>query len=335
MAGIKALRKLQFGAEASTDPGTDVAATTVMRMSGTIRDTRQTVFVEEEVGYLPGLDRTYVPILGGELTMTGPATFEQLPYVLEAGVMLATPSATDGGSANIYEYTMPTTAVKTPRTYTIEGGDNIAAEQMVYSFVSQFQLSGNAGEAWQVSATWAARQVSTCAFTTLASSDVPTVEEMLVSKSKLYLDVSTDAPGTTQVSQTLLSATINVTTGFTAVNTADGQLYFSFVKQAMPEVTVQVTFEHNASAQAEKDYWRAQTPRNLRLLCTGNALTSAGSVYSLKTFIFDLAGKWESFDAISDQNGNDIVTGTFRGRPNRDAGYFGDFTVVNNLAALP
>ena len=50
MAGIRALRKLQYGKE--TTAGTAVAATAVWRGIGTIQDNLETVFPAEDIGIL-------------------------------------------------------------------------------------------------------------------------------------------------------------------------------------------------------------------------------------------------------------------------------------------
>jgi hypothetical protein len=86
---------------------------------------------------------------------------------------------------------------------------------------------------------------------------------------------------------------------------------------------------------AEKEAWRNGTPRQIRLLIEGDALTSAGTSYSKKTVRIDLAGKWESFEALSDQDGNDTVTGLFRARYNQLADLFAEIVVVNELTTLP
>src|SRR4030042_1438141 len=85
MAGIKALRKIQLGGE--TTSGTAVAATALWRGMGTLEDQREIVFPAEDVGFLSGLDRSYVPKLAGAISFEDvEATFEQLPYIFEAGV---------------------------------------------------------------------------------------------------------------------------------------------------------------------------------------------------------------------------------------------------------
>lgn len=333
---VKLLRRLQIGVESTDAPGTAVAATTLLRMTGTIQDTRETVFAEEDVGYLSGVDRTYVPKVGAELEVEGEATFEQLPYILKAGVDHAA-ATTDTGTGYIWTFNFPTTAAKNLNTYTIEGGDDQACEKTSYAFVTEFALSGEAGAAWKMSASWVGRAINdTDSFTDSASVTLSTVEEMLFSKTKLFIDnatASTDM-GLTQKSNTLIGAELNVTTGWGPVFTGEGNLYFSFIKCAEPEILLKITFEHDGSATAEKTAWRAQTARQIRLQCLGSALTTAGA-YTYKTVNIDLVGKWETFDAIEDKDGNDIVTGTFRARYNSTTTTFASITVVNNLATMP
>ena len=66
----------------------------------------------------------------------------------------------------------------------------------------------------------------------------------------------------------------------------------------------------------------------------GSALATPGN-YTYKTLIIDLAGKWEKFAALGDQDGDNVLTGTFRARYNSDAALFAEFVVVNALTVLP
>jgi hypothetical protein len=330
MAGIKALRKIQGGREATA--GTAVAATFLWRGMGTIEDQLEVVFPEEDIGLISGSDRTYIPKLLAALTMDETeSTFEQLPYIGAAGILDLTTGVTDtGGSGKIYTYTMTTSTQATVRTYTLEGGDDQQEEEMEYSHVSSFTLSGKAGEAWKVGADWAGRQVTPSTFT--GSIAIPSVEEMLFSKTKLYIDATTI--GTTQKTLTLLEATLNVNTGLVPVFTADGQLYFSFIKQTQPEVTLDITFEHDGTAVAEKAAWRAQTARLIQLKCEGSTLTTAGSSYSVKTMLINLAGKYESMEKLGEQDGNDVLKATLRARYHSTSNQFMTMTIVNQLTSL-
>ena len=333
MAGVKNLRKIQLGVE--TTAGTAVAATALWRGEGVGTDTTTVEFPPEDVGILGGTDRAYIPMVGGELTMEGPATYEQLPYIFEAGVAAEVGTVDSGTSATpyIYEYIWASTAQPTLKTYTIEAGDDQQAEEIAHCFVREFTLSGNAGEVINLSAVWQGRQWSTTTYTGAIS--IPAVDEILFQKAKLYIDDTGTYPATTQKSNTFLAFELSATTGLQAVNTGDGNLYFSFVKCTGPEVVLSVTFEHDTAGVAEKAAWRAGTARSVRIEVTGPAAgATPGDVYTNKTLFIDLIGKWETFDSLGDQDGNDTLTGTLRCRYNGTNSTMGKFTVVNALSSL-
>jgi len=332
MAGAKALRRLQLGLE--TTKGQALATTAIWRGMGTIEDRTETVFIEEDVGQLASTTRSYTSHEMAAITFESvPATFEQLPYVFSAGVKNVTTGAADGtGSGFVYTYTLPTTAQNTISTYTLEGGDDQQAEEMEYSFVESFALSGAMREAVNMSADWLGRQVTDTTFTTAPS--LPTVEEIIFGKGKIYIDTSGGTFGGTVKSGTLIGFDLSWTTGFIPVFSADGNLYFATDKQVMPDISLDITFEHDSIATAEKTAWRAGNARLFRLLFEGSALTTADT-YTYKTLQIDLAGKWSTFSKLADTDGNDIVTGTFVARYDETASDFGEIIVVNELASLP
>ena len=282
-----------------------------------------------------GVDRTYVPKLGAQIAFEETeATFEQILYLLLAGVDGSVSGVQDGaGSDYVYTFPFATTAQNSPKTYTIESGDDQAVEEMEYAFVTEFALNGAVEEALKMNATWVGRQVSTSSFT--GGLSIPSVEEILFSKGKLYIDDSGGTIGTTQKSNTLISASLSVKTGFQVVRAADGQLYFSTVKQIAPEITLEITFEHDGTATAEKAKWRSEDTRLTRLLFEGSTVSTPGTSYSKKTLIIDLAGRWEKFGVLGEQDGDDIVTGTLRARYSSTDALFGQFVVVNELSSVP
>lgn len=330
--GVKALRKIQLGRE--TTPGTAVAATSIWRGLGVLSDDRETVFPEEDVGILGGVDRAYVPKLAASLSMGSvEATYQQILHLLEAGILTATPTADGVGTDFIYEYPFPTTSLPTIKTYTLEGGDNAGAEEMEYAFVQSLTLEGSAGEALMMSADWVGRKVTPSTFTGALS--IPAVEDILMSKAKVYVDAVGGTIGTTQLTQTVLSMNLQYNTGLVPVWTADGELYFTMHKNVMPEATLELTFEHNAACIAEKAIWRAGTPRQIQIKWEGSAFGTPGTTYSNHTLILNLAGKWETFGPLDDSDGNDTITATFRARYNSTAALFGKLIVVNELATVP
>jgi hypothetical protein len=332
MAGIKPLRKVQFGKEATA--GTAVPATTIWRGMGTIEDTRALKFIQEDVGLVSGTDRSYTRKLGATILLESiEATFEQLPYILTMGVKAVTTGVADGaGSGKVYTYTFPTTAVPSLSTYTIEAGDNQEVEEVEYCHVTDFTLTGGESEGWNMGATVMGRQASLSSFSTGAT--LPAVETIIFGKTRFYYDAIGGSFGGTLKSNTLLNAQFTWNSGIRQKFTADGNLYFSFTQPTMPTARLRLTFEHDATGTGAKVDWRAETPKKIRLITTGSALTTAGT-YANKTMIIDLCGKWEKFGKIGDRNGNDIIEGEFYGAYNETAADFGKIVLVNTLTSLP
>jgi hypothetical protein len=339
--GIKALRRIQGGAEGTA--GTKVPATWIWRGTGVGKDNRETTFVEEDIGLLGDANRTYVAKTGGEITMEAPASFEQLGYTYQSGLYVTTPT-TDASSAKIWEWNSQITstdpiATTDLQTYSMEFGDNAQCEYMTYVFTREYKLSGSVGAALMTSATMEGREVGTTDFTPTTDITLGTPETILFSNGSLFIDNVTSSTdiGQTQVSQTLFAGELNHVTGWKGYPAADGRTDFSFIKRVKDEITLSLTFEHNSSAAAEKSAWRNQTERCIRLMFVGSALstTDATATYDKKTFIIDLWGKWESFDALTDNDGNDQVTGLFRAGYSILAGKKARFIVVSELAALP
>lgn len=332
-AGIKSLRRIQLGRE--TTAGTTAAATTIWRGTGVMQDDSLVVRPPEDIGIVWDTDRNYIPMQGGTLTLDAvPATFEQLPHLGEMGIKAIATGVADGtGSGKVYAYTFSTTAVNSFNPYTVETGDNVQQYVAAYGYLESLKLSGKYNEAINMSGTVKVRTVNKLsAFTTTAT--IPTVEEILFQQGVLYIDNASGTIGTTQVSATFLDFELDMKTGFKGVATGDGRLDFTFVKGTKPTGTLKVTFEHNASATAERDNWLAKTARLIRIKVQGSALTTAAT-YTNKTLIIDVAGKWSKFDAMKDDAGNDTVTGNFEIGYDSTYGGVGQILVVNQLASLP
>lgn len=329
--GVKALRKVQMGLESTA--GAAVAADEIWRGRGTLEDTRELVFPDENVGYLSGVVRSYTPKLGGQIDLDEvEATFEQLPYLLTCGISKDEDGAADGeGSGKVYSFAAAASSEAAISTMTVEGGDDAGAEEMEYCYAEKIKISGKAGEAVMMSATLKGRQVAPTTFT--ADLTLDAVEEILCSKGKLYIDLASGTIGTTLKSNTFREFELEIDSGWIAKHTAEGQTYFSFIEQVGPKISLKIVFEHDATAIAQKVYWRAETPLQVRLIFTGSALGTAGT-YTYKTLIVDLAGLWEKFDKIGDADGNDIISGTFRAAYDSTAALFAEFVVVNEVATL-
>jgi len=272
--------------------------------------------------------------VGARLTMPDTvATFEQFPYILNAGIKGVAGVEDGTGSGYVYTYALPTTASSTLYCYTIECGDNQEEEEAAYCFVESFKLSGKPKEGVMMGAEWVGRQVATGAFTALTASSIPTVEELVFGNSTLYIDTTGGSFGGTTKTSTLLGYDLKVTECAKAVFSGDGALYFTFEQALFPKIELDLTCEYDATGVAIIEDFRAETARLVRLKIEGSALTTT-STYTKKTVIIDLAGKFTNptFDEI---DGDDVATATLVSRYNETAADWGKFIVVNQLTALP
>lgn len=333
MSGVTYLNKLQLGREATA--GTPVAATTIGRWEGAyLKDDLEVYFPPEHVGLLVDTDRSCIPVKGASITVPeNTVTFEQFLHILEMGIKTDTPAQDGAGDGYIYEYPFPTTAQLTTKTYTLEAGNDQEQHEMEYCFIPAFTISGKIKETLKFSADIIGRQATVCDFTGALS--IPSVEEMLFQKCKFYINDVGSGFGGTLLSNTILGFSLSVDSGFQARYTAGGNLYFSYIKQVKPTVSLSLTMEHNATADAEITNGRAETARAIRILCEGSAFGTGGTTYANKTMIIDLGGKYSAIPQIEDDDGSSVLNFEFAGKYNSTLAKLGQITVVTDLASIP
>lgn len=332
-SGIKTLRRVQLGREATAM--TAVPATTVWRGPALMpSDDQVKVMPEENIGFSSKTTRQYTPQKVSSLAFPSTeATFQGIQHVMEAGVKTVTPVADGVGTGFVNAYPLPSGDVNTTKTYTIEGGDNKITEEIEGCFVVDFELSGKKNEAWMLSSTWKGRQSTVSSFT--GGLSIPTVSEMLFNKSKLYIDNVGGTIGGTQITNSWIEAKLKVTTGLKAQFTGDGNLYFSFMDFIGAKATLELSLLHNATTTAERVLYRADTPRQIRMLIEGKNLTTPGT-YSKETFRVDGAGMYTTFGAPNDEDeGSNVNKVTFEMAYDATAALFCNLLLVNELTAVP
>lgn len=333
MAGVTKLNKVQLGLEVTK--GTEVNATALWLGAATLTDNREAVIPDENIGYLGPVDRSYIPMADATVEFAEtPANFEQIGYPFAAGIKDVVSGAANGGTTNgyIYAYPLATTAAPTTKAYTIEGGDNQQEYQALYGFCEEITLAGNPGEAVTIASRWRARSMAKGTFT--AGVAVPTVEQILFQKGRLYIDATSDTIGVTQATNTWLGFEMTIATGLIPVFTGDGNLYFSFDKCTGPDVTGSIIFEHDAFGVAQYDNFVANTTKLVRMEFQGSALTGSGGTYTTKALRIDMAMKITSVVLLDVRNGNNTVRVNYRAVYNPTANLYCAVNVCNTLAAL-
>lgn len=325
MAVSSKTRKCQMGRESTATPGTATAATTIWLGTVGMQDTSEVVFIEESIGNYGGYGRTYIASEGAAIAFESiPASYQQLHHPLESGIQTGITS-TDGATWT-YTYRMSSTAAHEVMTYTLEVGDNEDVQEAEYSFCTDFNLSGSFDEAVTITSNWVGRQTTDTSFT--GSLSRPTAEIIIFNTGKLYIDATSGSVGATQVSNSFRSFSLDVQTGVSAIQTAEGNLYFTFHKITDPGAVLTITAEHTSDwdSAGERANWLAQTIRLIRLEFSGTA--------PLRLRV-DMAGKWESFSSIEESDGNSILTGVFRSFYSTADTLFTEFEIETTLTAIP
>lgn len=335
--GIKSLRKIQLARE--TTSGTAISTATVLwRGQGTIEDNTVVTFPEEDIGYISGVDRAYIPQVGATLELTQtPLNIFQVPYLFEMGVKAVNTGAADGsGSDKVYTYPISTNAKNATAAYTIQGGDDTDVERMEYAFAETISLTGQANQAWMMGGTLRGRQVTdVTSFNPTALALQTGIDDLLFNKSKLYLDAVGGTLGATQYTLGFLQATINLRTGWFARATGDGQLYFSYIQMAKPQLDFNLRVVHDSQGVARKTDWRALTARQMRIDMLGAALTTAGTTYATNTLRFNVAAKGLKVSKVGELNGEDVLDVSYNSRYNSTAGLYAAFIcAIDGLTTL-
>ena len=319
-------RKIQIGKE--TVAGTAVAATHVWAGEGVPDegiDLRQQDYAS---GSAAGNDKTYIAGYAGTIALDPtPATYEQLPMLLEMGIETETGTQDGAGTAYVYVYNFPELAAGTLKTATIEAGNGQQAKEIAYCFAESINLTGAPGEPIMMSAAIRGRQWSTTTYT--GALTPAAVNPIIFSTGALYTDDAFGNWGNTALASTLYGFNLDINTGFVAKGTADGSLTFDFAHMNNFQALLSVTFEYNANAVLEEADWRAQTPRYLRLLFTDVTAVTTPGVYTYKQLQIDMYGKWLSFDPLSDDDGNELIVGNFKAMYDIANTVTGNITVVN------
>lgn len=319
-----------------TTAGNAVAATIIWDGTGMMKDDQARQFPGDNVGLMAKTGRTYISKEGVTITLEDtPLTSEQLPYLLAMGVESVVAGVADStGSGYVYQYDFPiTTPNASPKTYTVEGGDNQEVGEAEYCYAEEITLKFAAGDdvPWAMGATLKGRQWTDAELTALSG----TATLHYLTTAKLYIDTTLASIGTTQKTSTFLGAELTIPTNWKAVPTGDGAITYTFLKNVGHKdnpVTGTLTLEHDTTGEAELNAARAGTLRYARIVGEGAALTTAG-VYSKHSVVIDGIVQYTDVSDLSDDDGDSTVALPFEWRATTT--FAGQIKVVNELTTLP
>lgn len=324
---------VQMGRE--TTPGTAVAATTVWRGPyGGPQDQRKREAAEEDIGLIMSAKRSYDTWLGVSLPIPDTKlTFEQVAHLFEGGIQTATPSGTNPTFTRVYKWPTDGSNPTAIKTYTLEAANSLAltdGKKIPFNWISEFTLSGKAGEAWTMGGTWQGQRFTALtAFTTSIAK--PTVEVAKFPNSKLYIDASGGTIGTTQLTGVFMGFSIKVNTGIEWVPVGDGNLYPVAIKRGMPDVTYSLTLELEqdtgvSTVATERAAYESDAYRLMRVEILGTGT---------KKLWIDVSGRYTSVGQPS-KEGETNTTVTFEGHADLSTvdDLFTTFTLINAVATM-
>lgn len=328
--------RLQTGIEAT--PGTAVAATAIMAQLNDIRYGPITTVESPPTrrGSLAVMDDATVLGRMARVNVGGYLTFEDSPTYLEMGYKVATPSA-DAGTPIAYTRTYePTlTSEDTPKTRTLEVADNINAYNLPYGFLESFSFAAQIKALTTFQAQLGAQDYIAQAVT--GSLVRRAVERVRGQKWKLYIDDTSGAIGTTQVTDCIVGFEFHSGPLYGAVSCLNGNDTFEKVAQLGQAPTLRVDFHDSPTVAALLVNYQAGTKKLIRLQNEGSLIHGATNTY--KRIRVDMAANimdWSQIGGTTTEQGLTIPI-TFAGAEDVGGTWakLVSYAVVNKVITLP
>ena len=312
MAGLTAFRRIQIGKESTR--GTPIAATKILL--GKLEYTPTLDFynpIDEERNSLAAHHRLSIVGQRADLKFDAAANYEQLIYFLAMALKGGITASTPGGGVNSRDWTFnpSLTAVNAQNAYTFEYGDDQQEYESAFVMAKslEFVYAMNAPVMLRADmfGYFPAKSTFTGALT------VPTINDIISMKTKIYIDTTWAGLGTTQKTGALVSGNVKFNTGLQMTKYGDGALDFSSFAEDKNFAEIELVMVHNAIGEALYDDYAAQTLKFVRLITTG-AIIEAALTYTLTV---DLAIRITEPPKMFDtQDGEDVIS--FKGRTFND-----------------
>ena len=292
---------------------------------------------EEERGSLVGAFRAEAPSQKAELgDLVGDVTFEDIIYPLLMAIETVTASQPDSSnypSSYLWDFDPALTSANTPKTFTVEWGDDVQAWEAPYAFATGLKIEGDVNGIWQVTAPLVGRKNDTTTFT--ADLSDRTVESVLMNKSKLYMDDAGGTLGDTQITTAFRRFGWDMGEHFAPFQTSDGQKYFtkhSEKKFALgsPQLVLGLVLDSTTKTLITTKY-DAGTVQLVRIESTGSEIESGSSKY----IYIDGAYLIQNVAELAEEDGQTLVELTLAGQYDSTYAKLFRIQVHNGVATLP
>ncbi len=334
--GARSLSRYQWGPESTR--GTAVAAT---RAIGATPKAVPTDRVWEAVRLAKGLRVDRTNKRNDELLVRDTLTFENGYFQALPGLFVGsldgtvTPAEVNVGQSDYKWDILPLlTAANTPKTLTIEMGDDTQAYEVEYCMFDRLVFSGEMGQDGgaspvKIDASYFGRQVTPTTFT---ASQVlhPSLEFMNAKLARLFMDTSWAGLGGTEQTSLLRGFELEFLTGNHPKFFGSANKYFDSYGEGDLGVMLTLTLEGTSGADSIYDLYQAGTERAIRLDINGSQIGSGAT----RLFRTDLYGYFESVVPLnSEVNGNNLHQALFVAMPDSTPNFV-DIDVITDQNAV-
>ena len=334
--GARSLTKFQWGLEGTR--GTAVPAT---RIIGAAPKAVPTDRVWEPVRLATGqrVDRTGKR--NDELLVRDTLTFENGYFQMLPGLFQCcldgaiTPAEVNVGESDYKWDVLPSlTGTNSPKTLTLEMGDDVQAYEVEHVMFTRLLLSADIGQdggasAVKIDADYFGRQVTPTTFTSSQALH-PSLEFINAKLARLYMDTSFAGIGGTEQTSLLRGIQLEFLAGTHPKFFGSANKYFDSYGEGDLGVMLTLTLEGTSGADSIYDLYQAGTERAIRLDLNGSQIGS-GASRLLRT---DLYGYFESVVPLnSEVNGNNLHQALFVAMPDSSANFL-DIDIITDAATI-
>lgn len=242
-----------------------------------------------------------------EASISGPATYTDLTYLLASILSYADPVQQGATAAYLWTFSPAHLAEDTIKTYTVERGSSLRAGRFTHGIVSELGLSFSR-ESVEVSGSMLGQQYQD-GITMTATPTAVALQPVLPTEVSVYIDPSAADLGTTQLERAF-QAEWKVGNRFAPLWPLDASVNsFAATVETAPEATLSLTVEADAEGMGPLSAMRTGTKQFVRIEAVGPVIATP---HTWKLTL-DLCGLVSEVGEFSDEDGVYAVQWTFTG----------------------
>jgi hypothetical protein len=332
--GERVFKKIQYGLELHTAKGTIVPATGMFLGDAAVPTDRGYVFPKYNLALRAQAAEAhlYQQLVDGFTLNIDNGYYQALPMLFSMALKgdITAAMHTTGQNDYVWPFSPSLTATNTQDSMTFEIGDNVQAYALSYVMAKRITISGAMGQnsAVKLSAECFAKSIAPVAFT--AALAIPAVEPMAANNTKLFIDTTWAAKGTTQKTGLLRDYSLEIITGLHPKFHGNGLVIDSHGESYI-DAMLSLTLEGDTVADGLFDGFQAQTPYAIQLQIPGSKI-GTGENHNLTVSLWGIFEEMQPMGSEAD--GDNLHVALFHGLYGATGAAMLAVDVVTNKSAV-